>query len=183
MRRALRVHPAGDRGPVLHIEADISRPAPGVLALTYELTGAIDDLGIPAPAQPERTDNLWKRTCFEAFVGLGDGPGYLEFNVSPSGQWAAYRFEDYRAGMAPLDLASPGVTVARAQHALTLEARLDLSDVADLEPNRPWRLGLSAVIQQADGRIAYWALAHAPGKPDFHHAEGFACLLPAPEDA
>ena len=28
--------------------------------------------------------------------------------------------------------------------------------------------------KRADGRIGYWALAHAPGKPDFHHATAFA---------
>lgn len=183
MRRALRLHPDGDRGPVVRIEAAISRPAPRVLALSYELAGRTGDLGIPSPAPPERTDGLWRGTCFEAFVGLGDGPGYLEFNLSPSGQWAAYRFEGYRAGMAPLELPPPDVTLARTGDALILKARLDLSGVADLAPDRPWRLGLSAVIEEAGGRIAYWALAHAPGKPDFHHADGFACLAPAPEDA
>ena len=29
----------------------------------------------------------------------------------------------------------------------------------------------------ACGGISYWALAHPPGKPDFHHADGFALEL------
>jgi hypothetical protein len=42
----------------------------------------------------------------------------------------------------------------------------------------PWRLGLSAVIEDTRGSLSYWALAHPPGKPDFHHADGFALELP-----
>ena len=37
-------------------------------------------------------------------------------------------------------------------------------------------LGLSAVIEEANGRKSYWALAHPPGKADFHHADCFAEL-------
>jgi len=85
MRRALRIHPDGDRGPVTRIEAEIGRPGPGVLTLAYELTGEVGRLRIPPPAQPAAVDGLWQRTCFEAFVGLADG-GYLEFNLSPSGR-------------------------------------------------------------------------------------------------
>ena len=36
-----------------------------------------------------------------------------------------------------------------------------------------------AVIEENDGRLSYWALRHAPGKPDFHHPEAFALELPA----
>jgi len=41
-----------------------------------------------------------------------------------------------------------------------------------------WRLGLSAVLEEASGRTSYWALAHSTAKPDFHHADCFACELP-----
>jgi hypothetical protein len=37
-----------------------------------------------------------------------------------------------------------------------------------------WRLGLSAIIEEASGQRSYWALAHPPGKPDFHHPDSFA---------
>jgi hypothetical protein len=39
--------------------------------------------------------------------------------------------------------------------------------------------GLSAVIADKDGRTAYWALAHPPGKADFHHKDCFALQLEA----
>ena len=35
-------------------------------------------------------------------------------------------------------------------------------------------------IEEASGRISYWALKHPPGRPDFHHPDGFALELPPP---
>ena len=43
------------------------------------------------------------------------------------------------------------------------------------------RLALSAVIETEDGRIHYFAAAHPPGQPDFHHPDCFALELPAPD--
>ena len=36
------------------------------------------------------------------------------------------------------------------------------------------------VIEELDGTKSYWALAHPPGKPDFHHPDCFALTLAAP---
>jgi hypothetical protein len=41
-------------------------------------------------------------------------------------------------------------------------------------------LGLSAVVEHADGARSYWALQHPPGKPDFHHPDSFAMQLALP---
>ena len=57
---------------------------------------------------------------------------------------------------------------------LAIEALPDL-------PPAALKLGLSAVIEEIDGTKSYWALAHAPGPPDFHHPDCFALQLPAPE--
>jgi hypothetical protein len=48
-------------------------------------------------------------------------------------------------------------------------------------PTLPWDYGLCAVIEERDARLSYWALAHPPGRPDFHHPACFAATLPAPE--
>jgi len=34
-------------------------------------------------------------------------------------------------------------------------------------------------VENAAGSKSYWALRHAPGKPDFHHADAFALQLDA----
>ena len=36
-----------------------------------------------------------------------------------------------------------------------------------IEAGPSWQLGLSAILEEHDGTKSYWALAHAPGKPDF----------------
>ena len=51
---------------------------------------------------------------------------------------------------------------------------LELAVTLDLPDDGPWRLGLSAVIEETAGRKSYWALAHPGGRPDFHHAAGLA---------
>jgi hypothetical protein len=158
-------YPDTDPGSVTGIEVEVLR-AQDALALTYRLAGRIADLAIPSPASPARADELWKRTCFEAFVRLLPGEAYFEFNFSPSGQWAAYRFDGYRVGMAPVDTPPPGIALETTPGALTLTATLRL-------PPGPCRLALNAVIEDRAGDRSYWALAHPPGKPDFHHAAGF----------
>jgi len=59
-----------------------------------------------------------------------------------------------------------------------LRVALDLSRLPDLPLGSPWRLGLSAVIEEKTGRKSYWALAHPAGKPDFHHSDCFALEVP-----
>jgi hypothetical protein len=60
-----------------------------------------------------------------------------------------------------------------------LSVALDLSHFTDLPADAAWRVGLSAVIEAKDGSFGYWALAHPPGRPDFHHDDCFALELPA----
>jgi hypothetical protein len=161
---------------------EATRLSPGLLVLRYVLTGSVSDLKLPQPTAARRADELWRHTCFEAFVGAADRDGYLEFNLAPSSQWAAYRFTGYRQGMAPLEeFDAPGVEMKSTDQGLELRAALDLDRVADLPADAPWRLGLSAVIEAADGAVSHWALAHPPGRADFHHPDCFAAELPATE--
>ena len=100
------------------------------------------------------------------------GDGYYELNLSPSGQWAAYRFDGYRAGMAAAEaVTTVAIAAARTPGRFELVGAMELSGLADLAAG-PWRLALAAVIEDAGG-LSYWALAHPPGEADFHHAAGF----------
>jgi hypothetical protein len=178
MRRALTLHPDERCGAVTGIEVAATRPAPGRLALHYAVAGELRDLSVPAVTAPTRADGLWRATCFEAFVRRPTGEAYGEFNMSPSRQWACYRFGAYRAGMAPMaGVGDPRIDVALSETRLDLRAVWDLDGAADLQGEGPWRLGLSAVIEEAGGRISHWALAHPSGKADFHHADSFALQL------
>lgn len=118
-----------------------------------------------------RRDELWRHTCFELFIagssGGGSSSGYREFNFAPDRRWAAYTFSGYRKGMAPLPTPAPWLTVKLDSPGLSAQ----LAGAA--LPPRPWRIGLSAVIETATG-LSYWALRHPPGPPDFHHPDNFA---------
>ena len=169
--------PEGPSEAVTAIAAEAVRRGAGALSLSYRVTAAPGGLVVPPPAAPVRTDELWRHTCFEAFVRPGGGEAYVEINLAPSGQWAAYRFDGYRAGMAPLEgIAAPTIAWAATADGFELTATIDLSPAADA----PWTVGLTAVIEEAGGGTAYWALAHPPGKADFHHSDGFALDLPHP---
>jgi len=144
------------------------------LALSYRLRGDVSRLRIPGPAPPKRVDGLWRSTCFEAFVMAGRGPAYREFNFSPSGEWAVYDFRAWRDGGA-LDVAfEPDIVLRQAADGLELDATID---VGHLARERPWHLGLSAVIEEDDGVLSFWALRHPAGRPDFHHADGFVARV------
>jgi hypothetical protein len=175
MRLALMAHPDIPADPVSWIDVDVERVA-DALTLRYRLAGAVDRLAIPTPAAPDRTDDLWRHTCFEAFLRPDPGEAYVELNFAPSTQWAAYRFTGYRAGMGPADIAAPRIELAATDTTLELAVRLDLARLA--LPPGPCRLALCAVIEQTNGAKSYWALAHPSGRPDFHHRSSFACSLP-----
>jgi hypothetical protein len=174
MRLALSPHPDTPSAAVSAIEVLVERPKPGSVMLTYVATGRVEDVVLPPAAPAQRADELWRRTCFEAFFSGREGGGYYEFNLAPSGQWAAYSFNGYRSGMRPAPMIAPRIEAGADRGRFGLQAVLRLADT-------PWRLGLSAVIEEAGGRISYWALAHPPGKPDFHHPDCFAAELGAPE--
>ena len=171
----LQLHPACACDPAVRIAAAAERRR-DELVLRYRLTG-LANIVIPSGQAASRADGLWRHTCFEAFVrGSWDG-GYVELNLSPSGQWAAYRFSGYRDGMANAEEIRPEMATKCASGCLELVARANLSPVPELGRVTMWHVGLAAVIEEASGRLSYWALAHPPGKPDFHHRDGFVLAL------
>ena len=178
MRAALKLHPDSVSLAASTIEVDVSRPTPGALELRYFVTGAIQDLCIPPPSSPERTFGLWEHSCFEAFVRAPSGEPYYELNFAPSSQWAAYRFTGYRSGMSDaIEIPAPRVEVRSSEYSYELKVAVEPGCLRDLPADAPWRLGLSAVIEDRSGQKSYWALAHPPGQPDFHHEDCFALEL------
>ena len=179
MRRALICHPDSRCEAVTGIEVTVSRREHGVLILRYILTGRMPELRLPPAALPERADGLWRHSCFEAFVQSPMETAYCEFNLAPSTQWAAYRFDGYRSGMSlATGFNEQLVRTELSDERFELEASLDLGGLANLPSDASWRVGLSAVIEDARGGLSYWALAHPPGKADFHHSDCFVMELP-----
>lgn len=161
----LMLHRVCDLGPIRSVAASIRATETGCEA-EFRLDGRIDAIVLPEPGPSVRTDNLWKTTCFEFFWQPIGAAGYREFNLSPSGRWAAYDFDSYREGMrdAPVDAIALSST-----HSATNgvgEWVLKASIAAELPA--PAQVSLNAIVEHADGGLQYWALAFGPGKPDFH---------------
>lgn len=186
---SLLPHPDTPSVAVRRLAAHAELTPPQSLRLAYLLEADPDQIRIPPPAmEAGRADNLWVHTCFEAFVGLDGLPHYLELNFSPSGQWAAYRFESYRQGMASAGLEeAPRIALRRGERGLELEAEVSLSGAsrwlhpgAKVAHRSRLRLALSTVVEDRQGRLSYWALRHPPGRPDFHHPDTFSVSLEFP---
>jgi len=180
MRHTLECHPDSRCLAAIRIDVEADRRG-SVLSLHFSLIGDNSGLLIPDPETPSFRGGLWKHSCFEGFIRPDQGDGYCELNLSPSGEWAAYAFDNYRDGMQSVDpLPALAISVARSDSLIELEAQMELNVVKALPADRSWRLGLSAVVEDVHGNKSYWALAHPQGAPDFHHRDCFALELPAP---
>jgi hypothetical protein len=163
---------------ITRVEVEMSRPAPQVLSLRYVVADLQSTLVVPAPASGERRDNLWQRTCFEAFICIPGGDAYYELNLSPSTQWAAYRFDSFREGMANAEgVIAPQIEWLATDDGFELRTLTDLSGLAGLPADAPWRLGLTAVIEDGPDQLSYWALTHPPGVQDFHNDAGWTAQV------
>lgn len=147
--------------------------SPRGLVICYRIIGDTARLRLPTAQAPAPPDRLWAYTCCELFIAQRGGAAYREWNFSPSGQSAQYDFRAYRVRGDLRETSTPALRIEHCKHALIIESRIEvpaaLGDALEI--------GLSAVIEDAQGTIAYWALHHAPGKPDFHHRDAFALAL------
>jgi hypothetical protein len=175
---ALTCHPDTPSAGVTDIEARVLRTRAGMLLLTYIAAGTLDRVRVPAPRAPQMGEQLWQHTCLEVFIRVKGAPPYHELNFAPSRAWTAFAFEQYRQGITLSDEAlDPRIDVRSDAGSLTLEASVRLELLSPLHPGAPLCLGVAAVIEDRDGTLSYWALAHPPGKPDFHHPDAFALEL------
>jgi hypothetical protein len=180
MRVELAPFSNSDR-PDLAIHAEAERDGTELL-LRYTVRGEVGRIRLPpASAQAGRRDELWRHTCFEAFIRPARSEAYHELNLSPSNDWAFYHFEQRRSGRSDPDVPSLTFNYMAAPGLFRLRATLELATL--LSPAVPWQLNLTTVIEDKEGNLSYWALAHPPGGPDFHHPDCFVLDLPPPAAA
>jgi len=156
------------------VAVDVLRQASGALHLRYRVRAPSSALRVPPPVPPERVDGLWRHTCFEVFARDPSGAGYVEYNFAPSGAWAAYMFTAYREQSGVGSDPTLGIAVSSTPEGFILDARCHPFEST---PGGPRTLGVSAVLEDAAGRLSYWALFHPRDQPDFHHADAFALTL------
>jgi hypothetical protein len=159
------LHPHPNRHVGLRPEVRVDLSYDGrCLDLLYRVTPA-SRLRVPeAVLDPMR---LWAHTCFEVFFAPGDGPAYIEWNVSPTGQTARFEFARYRERTRVVD-DDTAVDIARRRDRLEVRARIELPtgwNRACLAP--------TAVLVDDAGTTTHWAVRHPAAEPDFHHRDGF----------
>jgi hypothetical protein len=171
-------HPHSPSRAARAVAATATRTAEGKLSLRYELHGDVARMNIPAPARPRVGWKLWRHTCCELFVRAEGADAYHELNFSPSSEWAAYAFSRYREGVSLTDESlDPQIAIESQPQRLDLYALVDLPRLSPAYRKARLRLGLAVIIEEESGGHSYWALRHAPGKPDFHHPDAFALAL------
>ena len=205
IRLPLQCHPDTPCGALTGIEVEVARQSgrrSPRIDLRFVATGNLRAIRAPGyTTTTSRGDELWRHTCFEAFIRVGARQSYHEFNFAPSGEWACYRFDGYRSGMEnEPHVGEPGIETEFRNKRFTAErsdglkaAGFDTLDRfeapffsltatlalerAQLALDEPWHLGLSAVIEERNGNMSYWALGHPSGQADFHHQDCFALEL------
>jgi hypothetical protein len=151
------------------------------MQLVYTVAGNCAALRIPPAIEPSPADGLWRHTCLEAFVAVEGDAAYREFNFSPSGQWAIYSFASERVQTSlKVDAAmQPSPHIHSSSEQLTLTAHLPWTA---LPPRGSVvNVALSAVMEEANGQLSYWALQHPCAQPDFHHPAGRSLRLALPK--
>lgn len=168
-------HPHAPSHAVNAVTAHATRTPDGKLSLSYSLLGDPARMRLPTPVPARIGWKLWRHTCCEVFLRSKGGTSYHEFNFSPSGEWTAYAFSRYREG-APLadETLNPQIAVESAKDRLDLYALVDLGRLSPEYLRAPLAVALAVIVEDVNGALSYWALRHAPGQPDFHHAESFA---------
>lgn len=149
------------------------------LSIKYQLQSDINQLLIPKnQGSTERKDQLWQHTCFELFLRDNRQPErYWEFNFSPSGEWNAYQFQGYRQKMQT----AKGYQHLMIDCQLTPEEFILSTDIPFpiewLKSDTPLiALNLTAVLEDKQNKISYWALQQATPQADFHAPHCFIAL-------
>lgn len=148
----------------------------GRLNATFRLAPLTSRIKLAPPNPiPARRDALWQTTCFEVFAGEVGSSTYWEFNFSPSGDFACYRFDDYRLGMMPEErvTAVTCTQTAALNNFLEWQIQADVANIATFNNDHDLEFGLCAVIEDLEHKKTHWALAHRREKPDFHARESF----------
>lgn len=179
MRRTpLSLLPFSSKAPQISLTAALSVTG-SQLTVRFNLRGKLDTLAIPCfeHREVQRRDDLWKQTCFEIFISQADLENYWEINLAPSGAWNIYRFAGYRSEMRQEEaLQSLPTARSRAAEEFKLAATIDLQRLSR-QPHT-LRIGVTAVLAEKSGRLSYWAIKHAPERPDFHWPGNFCLSLP-----
>ena len=156
----------------------------GELHIKYTLHQAAQGNNSPAlwPSAKQsacRRDGIWQSTCMELFISTPSMQRYWEYNFCPSGDWNIYQLSGYRSNLqAEPSCRQPSIT--QDSHA----GGEELAVITQLPPalidQQELILAITAVVEQRNGQLSYWALHHGGSEADFHRRDGFQLRLQQP---
>jgi hypothetical protein len=176
MAQSFTLVPFEPEQAICTISGTIEYTEPGLLVLQYQFFGELKQVVWPAATnKPQRKDELWQQTCMELFIAEPDGERYFEFNFSPSSDWQGYEFLSYRSlASQPKNIKPPKIDKLDDRTGVSYSVSLDITP---LSLTTPLQLGISAVLLQACGDLAYFSLYPQTDAPDFHFRDGFKLTL------
>jgi len=147
------------------------------LYLRYRLEGPLEELLIPEYKPIGiRNHNLWQNTCFEAFWAEANSTTYSELNYSVNSDWNIYKFSNYRSNQVE-EQYIPNFKPIHRQSKNSLSIGLTIELPACIAADTNLELSLTAVLEQKNGNLSYWALTHNGVDPDFHRRDSFLLEL------
>jgi hypothetical protein len=156
----------------------------GELHIQYTLHQASHDtcspvLWPPTKTKASRRDGIWQSTCMELFLSTPSMQRYWEYNFCPSGDWNIYQLSGYRSNLqADASCRQPSITQR------TQSGGYELAVITQLPPalihQQELILAITAVVEQRNGQLSYWALQHGGSEADFHRRDGFQLRLQQP---
>ena len=143
-----------------------------LLTITYKLTDASKIVSLDPHSNPTRQFDLWEHTCFEFFLGLKNSSQYWEFNLSLAGHWNIFHFLKYRENIAE-EMAFSSLPFRVSQQNDILELHLEVNLQPIILPHQSLDVGITAVIEDRNHQLSYWALTHPAQAADFHQRDSF----------
>ena len=133
IRAELKPHPGESCPAIRHFAIEVDPAAlPASLLVLYRIAGDIDRLRLPPAGFARRADGLWQHSCFEAFLRAGPVASYYEFNLAPSGDWAAWRFGRLRSERITPDIPAPRMERRHFPDGYELGARIPIAALPEL---------------------------------------------------
>lgn len=178
--KEFKLIPFGDAKTDLSLNGSV-RLQDGKIFIEYRIENSAQIIGMKKLNEGKihgaQADELWKNTCFEAFWSFSEKPSdpYWEFNLAPDGRWNVYTFHEYRKRNPHWKPAfKPEVSITKDGEKTVLHVSFPFGNAT---PSLKLYFGLSAVIENKDGKLSYWALTHTESEPDFHDKRSFTLVL------
>jgi len=149
--------------PIIEVSFSLT---PQHLLLSFVLSGVSDNYLFDTKNHAKRADELWKATCFEAFIKNPNSKEYWELNIAPSGAWNFYYFSDYKKDMQEeRRVLTPKVLFKQKRDEVYVNVEMNFTE--KLFDGRG-EFNLALILLNVEGKREFFTLNPKEGVADFH---------------